>query len=82
MVMTAKAANWPTELSEENKIIVESMNESARKNEKGDKKAYEDFVSKLLKKYKVNSIKELSGDQKKKFFDEVDVGWKADKETD
>jgi hypothetical protein len=48
----------------------------------GDKKAYQAFFDKLLKKYKVESPEDLSDEDKKKFFDEVDAGWKADKETD
>jgi hypothetical protein len=33
-----------------------------------------------LKKYKVNSPAELDDAQKKKFFNEVDKGWKAEDE--
>ena len=45
-------------------------------------KEYREFFKKKLKKYKVNSPSELSGEDKKKFFDEVDEDWKAVKETD
>ena len=48
----------------------------------GDKKEYEAFLKKMLKKYKVKSINDLKGDQKKKFFDEIDAGWKGDNEAD
>ncbi len=44
--------------------------------------AYQKFFNKKLKKFGVKSQTELKGDQKKKFYDEVDKGWKADKETD
>jgi hypothetical protein len=36
----------------------------------------------MLKKWGVKSPDELSDTEQKKFFDEVDKGWKADKETD
>ena len=43
---------------------------------------YQKFFKKKLEKFGVSSPAELKGDQKKKFFDEVDKEWKADKETD
>jgi len=64
------------------KTFKELFTESADKNEKGDKKEYEAFVKKMLKKYKVDSIEDLKGEQKKKFFDEIDAGWKGDNEKD
>ncbi len=48
----------------------------------GDKKEYEAFLKKLLKKYKVKGIEDLKGANKKKFFDELDSGWKGDNESD
>ena len=45
-------------------------------------KGYEAFYKKTLKKYKAKTAKDLSDDDKKKFFDEIDKGWKAKKETD
>jgi len=50
--------------------------------ETGDKKEYEAFVKALLKKFKVSSMADLKGEQKKKFFDELDAGWKGDNEKD
>lgn len=47
-----------------------------------DKKAYQMYFDKMLKKYGVESPEDLSDEDKKKFFDEVDKGWKADKESD
>jgi hypothetical protein len=44
--------------------------------------AYQKFFQKKLKKYGVKSPAELSDADKKKFFDEVDKEWKADKESD
>jgi hypothetical protein len=44
--------------------------------------AYQEFFQKKLKKYNVKSPSELKGDEKKKFFDEIDSEWKADKEED
>lgn len=50
-------------------------------NEKtGDKEAYQKFFDKTLKKYGVSSPDELSAEDKKKFFDEVDNSWKSDVE--
>jgi len=56
--------------------------EGADKDTKGDKKEYTAFVNKMLKKYKVDSIADLKGEQKKKFFSELDSGWKGDDEKD
>jgi hypothetical protein len=36
----------------------------------------------MLKKYGVSSPAELDDEKKKKFFDDVDKGWQAKKETD
>lgn len=49
-------------------------------NKKG--KDYDDFFQAKLKKYGVDSPDKLSDEDRKKFFDEVDAGWDADKETD
>mgnify|MGYP006083794855 CR=1 FL=1 len=48
----------------------------------GDKKAYQAFFDKKLKKYGVKSPAELEGDAKKKFYDEIDAEWKGDNERD
>ena len=48
----------------------------------GDKKAYNAFFDKKLKKYGVSSPDELSGDEKKKFYNEIDEEWKGDNEED
>jgi hypothetical protein len=39
--------------------------------------AYKDFFKGKLEKYKISSPKELSDDDKSKFFDEVDRDWKS-----
>ena len=41
---------------------------------------YQKFFRETLKKYGVNEPDELSKEEKKKFFDEIDVGWKSKKE--
>lgn len=74
-------------LSEELNIVERMMElldlvEGADKNVKGDKEAYTKFFNKMLKKYKAKSPADLSDADKKKFFDELDKNWKADKETD
>ena len=48
----------------------------------GDKKAYQAFFNAKLKKYGVKSPDELKGDDKKKFYDEIDAEWEGDNEED
>ena len=48
--------------------------------EKGDKEEYQKFFEKMLKKWGIESPDELSDEDKKKFYDEVDAGWKSDEE--
>ena len=48
----------------------------------GDKAAYQKYFQGMLKKYGVKDPSELSGDKMKKFYDEVDAGWKGDNEND
>ena len=57
-----------------------SISEGAEKDTKGDKEAYQKFFNDTLKKYGVKSPAELKGDDEKKFYDEIDAGWKADDE--
>lgn len=47
------------------------------KNEEID---YKTFFTQKLKKYGVNEPDELSDEDKKKFFDEIDAEWKGEKE--
>lgn len=46
------------------------------------KQTYQEYFEGKLKKYKVDSPSELSDEDKKKFFEEVDAGWNAKEETD
>ena len=48
----------------------------------GDKEAYKKFFDAKLKKYGVTSPSQLKGDDKKKFYDEIDAEWEGDNETD
>jgi len=48
----------------------------------GDKAAYKKFFDAKLKKYGVTSPSQLKGDDKKKFYDEIDAEWEGDNETD
>ena len=48
----------------------------------GGKEAYQKFFNSLLKKFGVSSPSELEGDQKKKFYDELDAGWESDDPND
>jgi len=43
---------------------------------------YRAFFQKKLKEFGVNSPDDLSTEEKKKFFNEIDKGWSAEKETD
>ena len=54
------------------------MNEKEGKETKDS--AYQAFFKKKLEKFGVKSASELSGDDKKKFFDEVDAEWEGEKE--
>ena len=44
--------------------------------------AYKEFFKKMLNKFGVKTPSELSDEKKKEFFNAVDKGWKATKETD
>ena len=48
----------------------------------GDKAAYKKFFDAKLKKYGVSSPADLTGDDKKKFYDEIDAEWEGDNEED
>lgn len=48
--------------------------------ETGDKEEYQKFFNKTLKKYGADSPADLSDADKKKFYDEIDRGWKGDDE--
>jgi len=43
---------------------------------------YRDFFKGMLKKYNVTNPSDLDGEKKKEFFNAVDKGWKAKKESD
>tara|TARA_B110000467_G_scaffold1274_1_gene1063 strand:+ start:85 stop:597 length:513 start_codon:yes stop_codon:yes gene_type:complete len=46
----------------------------------GSKEGYKKFFDKKLAKYKVDSPEDLSDEEKKKFFNEIDKEWKGDDE--
>ena len=48
----------------------------------GDKEAYKKFFDAKLKKYGVTRPAQLKGDDKKKFYDEIDAEWEGDNEED
>lgn len=43
---------------------------------------YSEYFQSIMKKFGIKSLKGLEPDKKKKFFDAVDKGWKAQKKTD
>ena len=49
---------------------------------KEEDKEYKEFFEKMLKKYGVKSPEELSDEDKKKFYNEIDREFKAKEETD
>lgn len=53
-----------------------------REAKSGGKEAYQKFFNSLLKKFGVSSPAELKGDDKKKFYDELDAGWESDDPND
>ena len=68
---------------EHNKIMREvkkKMKEAEVSEEEGDQGDYSAFVQKKLKKYGVSSPAELSQEEKKKFFDEIDREWQGKNE--
>ena len=48
--------------------------------QEGSKEEYQKFFDKKLKKYGVDSPEDLSDEEKKKFFNEIDKEWKGEKE--
>lgn len=70
----------------ENKVLnkIEDYLDQLNIREQDDKssEAYQAYFKKILKKYGEDEPDKLSDEDKKKFFDEVDAGWKAKKETD
>ena len=48
----------------------------------GSKEEYQKFFNKTLKKYGVTSPADLSDEEKKKFYDEIDAGWEGDNELE
>jgi hypothetical protein len=64
------------------KSFKQLMTEGADKESENDGPEYKAFFNKMLKKYKVKDPSELSKEDQKKFYDEVDAGWKGDNEND
>ena len=50
--------------------------------DEGTKEEYQKFFNDKLKKFDVKSVSELSDEDKKKFFDEIDKEWKGENEKD
>ena len=75
-------------LKKYHETILESCGQNHKKKKKvaeeNEKKSakYQAYFKKMLKKFGVTEPDQLKGDKKKEFFDAVDKGWKADKETD
>ena len=60
--------------------VQKKLKEKEVSEEEGDKEEYTAFVNKTLKKYGVKSPADLSPEDKKRFYDELDAGWKGDDE--
>jgi hypothetical protein len=50
--------------------------------DEGTKEEYQKFFNGKLKKFDVKSVSELSDEDKKKFFNEIDKEWKGENEKD
>lgn len=79
--------NYLEYLKEQTEIQAKELEEACKKEkeleeEKGDKEEYQKFFNKTLKKYNVDEPDQLSDEDKKKFYDEIDAGWKADNEKE
>ena len=60
----------------------EASQDTPKDEASGGKEAYKKFFDAKLKKYGVSSPAELKGDDKKKFYDEIDAEWEGDNEED
>jgi hypothetical protein len=60
----------------------EASQDTPKDEASGGKEAYQKFFNAKLKKYGVKSPAELSDDDKKKFYDEIDKEWEGDNEND
>ena len=60
----------------------EASQDTPKDEASGGKEAYQKFFNAKLKKYGVKSPAELSDDEKKKFYDEIDAEWEGDNEED
>ena len=60
--------------------VKKKLKEKDVSEEEGDKDEYMKFFADTLKKFGVKSPAELSPEDKKKFFDAIDKGWKGDNE--
>ena len=60
----------------------EASQDTPKDEASGGKEVYQKFFNAKLKKYGVKSPAELSDDDKKKFYDEIDKEWEGDNETD
>ena len=50
--------------------------------DEGTKEEYQKFFNGKLKKFDVKSVSELSDEDKKKFFNEIDKEWEGENEED
>ena len=60
----------------------EASQDTPKDEASGGKEAYQKFFNAKLKKYGVKSPAELSDDEKKKFYNEIDKEWEGDNEED
>ena len=72
---------YKTEDLEFAKVDLETMASLLEKRKVGGKE-YDQFFTKMLKKWKIKSYKDLPKNKQAAFFDEVDKKWNAKKETD
>ena len=64
------------------KDLIEAAEFVLEEAKKGDKKEYQAFFDKALKKFGVDSPEDIPKDKKDDFFDYVDANWEGDNESD
>lgn len=72
---------YKTEDLENAGIDIETMTSLLEKRKVGGKE-YDEFFTKMLKKWKIKSYKDLPKKKQAEFFNDVDKKWNAKKETD
>jgi hypothetical protein len=76
-----KSSDMKGEMPKVGKLITDYITLKEDEDEKNSKE-YKEYFQKKLDEYRVESPDELSDEDKKKFYEDADAGWKARKEED